>query len=234
MNRIDNRKNNELRKISFEADFIKNSTGSVLAKCGETHVICTANFAEGVPGWLKNSNKGWLTCEYQMMPGSTSDRVKRDRKSVGGRTMEIQRLIGRSLRSIVDLEKLPGYTVHIDCDVINADGGTRCLSINGAFLALKLAVKKMMEQGYLQMSPIKESLAAISVGMIKKNALLDLCYVEDSSADVDMNIVQTENGDFIELQGTAEGAPFNQNELNSMLLLAEKGIKDIIGLYNNF
>ena len=230
MSRIDGRQNNELRHIEFKQDFVKNSYGSVLSVCGNTEVICAVSVVPGVPGWMKAQNVegGWLTSEYSMLPSSTHTRNRRENKSgPGGRSSEIQRLIGRSIRSVVDLKKLGANTVYIDCDVLNADGGTRCASINGATVALKLAFKKMLAQGLLKENPMAESVAAISVGMYQGASLLDLCYEEDSSAEVDMNVIMSSNGELVEVQGTAEGKTFSRNELNHMLDLAEKGIKEI-------
>ena len=229
--RTDGRAVNELRKISFQPGIVKNATGSVLAVCGNTEVICTATFTPGVPGWMKAQGVegGWLTAEYAMLPASTGDRNRRENKSgPGGRSSEIQRLIGRSLRSIVDLKKLGEFTVNLDCDVLNADGGTRCTSINGAVAALQLAVQKLMSSGDLTENPVVKNAGAVSVGIVDGVPMLDLCYVEDSAAEVDMNVVMTSEEEFIEVQGTAEGMVFKKNELDQMLELASGGIKEII------
>ena len=231
MSRYDGRQNNELRHVEFKKGFVKNSFGSVLSVCGNTEVICAVNVVPGVPGWMKAQGVegGWLTSEYAMLPGSTHTRNRRENKSgPSGRSSEIQRLIGRSIRSVVDLKKLGANTVYIDCDVLNADGGTRCASINGAAVALRLAFEKMMADGMIDENPMSEGLAAISVGIHEGHPLLDLCYVEDSAAEVDMNVIMSASGNLVEVQGTAEGKTFSRRELNEMLDLAEKGIKEIV------
>lgn len=233
MKRHDGRAFDELREVRIQKDFVKNSDGSVLVEFGNTQVICTANFSSGVPGWMKAQDKegGWLTAEYAMLPGATDSRNRREnQKGPSGRSSEIQRLIGRSLRSIVDLTKLGQHTVHLDCDVLNADGGTRCASITGAYVALGLAVQKLLAEGKLEENPILESIAAVSIGMIDGQVLLDLPYVEDSAADVDMNVVMTSDGKITEVQGTAEEKTFTRAELNAMLDLAEKGLSDIFAI----
>ena len=227
--REDGRKNDELRKIKIFADYLKHPTGSVLIEFGSTRVICCATIADEVPGWMRAQNVkgGWITSEYQLLPTSTGERVKRERKGVSGRTQEIQRLIGRSLRAACDLEKIPGKTIYIDCDVIDADGGTRCASISGSMVALNIAVKKLLSTGKLKENPIKTNIAAISVGILKDTPILDLCYLEDSKAEVDMNIIMTEEGEFVEVQGTAEGKTFSREQMDAMLNLAIKGNNEI-------
>lgn len=232
--RPDGRKNDELRPIHIEKNFIKNADGSVLIEVGNTRVICTASIENKVPPFLKDQKKGWITAEYGMLPRSTPVRMLRESTAgrVGGRTHEIQRLIGRALRAIVDLEKIGERTIWIDCDVIEADGGTRTASITGGYLALKEAIKKAIDTGMLTSNPIKDSVGAISVGIISGEPRLDLCYTEDSQAEVDMNIVMTGSGKFIEVQGTAEILPFSKENLLQLLALAEKGIKELLRLIN--
>lgn len=228
MARIDKRKNEDLRKISFTKDYIKHPLASILSVCGETKVICSVSFDEGVPSFLEGQGKGWVTAEYEMHPYSTHSRMRRERdKGIKGRSQEIQRLIGRALRAAVDFELLGENTLKIDCDVIQADGGTRVTSINGAYVALELAVKRLIKDGILEKSPIKNSIAATSIGIIEDEILLDLCYEEDSAAEVDLNVVATGSGKLIEIQGTAEGQPFSRKEFDKMLDLALKGIKEV-------
>ncbi len=230
--RIDGRKPDELRSVRFTKDFISSAKGSVLIEMGNTRVICTASVDESVPGWMRYQNVpgGWVTAEYSMLPGATQDRTKREstQGKIGGRTMEIQRLIGRSLRAVVDLKKLGRRQIYLDCDVIQADGGTRTASITGAYVALKLAVDRLRKDGLIKEDPVVEGLAAISVGIHKNVPILDLCYLEDSAAEVDANFVMTESGKIIEVQGTAEGAPFSKEELLQMMGLAEKGIGELV------
>ncbi|MCH1512380.1 MAG: ribonuclease PH [Acidimicrobiales bacterium] len=230
--RSDDRQPDEMRPISFVRDFTTMADGSVLATFGETSVLCTASIDEGVPRWMKGSGKGWVTAEYSMLPGSSPDRVRRETRGPKGRTQEIQRLIGRSLRSVCDMGKLGERQVLVDCDVLQADGGTRVASICGGYLALHDALSRLMLRGELRDHPISEACAAVSVGIIHGEPRLDLPYVEDSNADTDMNVVMTESGGFIEIQGTAEKASFNRNELDNLLSLAEKGIRQIIALQN--
>ncbi|TFF96839.1 ribonuclease PH [Candidatus Thorarchaeota archaeon] len=227
MPRTDGRENDELRPVSFERDFLKHPEGSVLVSTGETKVICTATVEEGVPGWLNGTGRGWVTAEYGMLPRSTNERMNRHR--VSGRTQEIQRLIGRSLRAAVNLERLGENTVRIDCDVIQADGGTRTASITGAYIALCDALQFMEDMDMIKAKPLIGNVAAVSVGVVGDEILLDLCYLEDSSADVDMNIVMRDD-EFVEVQGTGEGATFQRNSLNEMLDLATKGIAHLIEL----
>lgn len=229
MTRPSGRRNDQMRAITFERQYTCHAEGSVLASFGNTKVLCTASVASGVPRFLKGSNSGWVTAEYGMLPRSTNERMNREaaRGKQSGRTQEIQRLIGRSLRSAMDLESMGEYTITIDCDVIQADGGTRTTAISGAYVAVSDAIAKMIEKKQLTESPFREKLAAISVGIYQGNAVLDLDYAEDSNAETDMNVVMTESGKFIEIQGTAEADPFDQSELTEMLALAGNGIKQI-------
>lgn len=228
------RKPDQLRDIRLTRGFTQHAEGSVLVEYGNTKVICTASVERGVPRFLRGSGRGWVTAEYGMLPRSTHTRNDREaaRGKQGGRTIEIQRLIGRSLRAALDLEKLGENTITIDCDVIQADGGTRTASITGACVALMDAVDflKKDKHGALKGNPIKHMLAAVSVGIYKGEAVLDLDYAEDSAAETDMNVIMTESGGFIEVQGTAEGSPYSQEELNRMLELADKGIREIVVL----
>ncbi len=228
--RHDRRAANEMRAVTFERGFTCYAEGSVLVSVGRTRVLCTASVAEGVPKFLKDKAEGWVTAEYGLLPRSTGTRTDREaaRGKQTGRTQEIQRLIGRSLRGVVDRKKLGNYTITLDCDVLQADGGTRCASISGAWVALYDAVQDMIKKGQITENPILEQVAAVSVGMTPAGAVLDLDYVEDSSSDTDMNVVMTASGRFIELQGTAEGAPFSREELNAMLELAQKGCGEIM------
>ena len=224
------RANNEIRHIEILRDYTKHAEGSVLIKCGDTHVICNASIEEKVPSFLKGKGQGWVTAEYGMLPRSTSTRMPREsaRGKQSGRTQEIQRLIGRSLRAIIDLKALGERTIHIDCDVIQADGGTRTASITGAYVALCDAINPLIEKEILKTSPIKDAVAAISLGVEDGEVLIDLDYAEDSNCDTDMNIVMTAQGKFVEIQGTAEGEPFTKDEMNNIILLAEQGIAKII------
>lgn len=202
--------------------------GSCLIKCGNTHVLCTASVDKNVPAWLKGQNRGWITAEYALLPRATQTRVARETKGVGGRTHEIQRLIGRSLRAVTDLSAMPEICVQIDCDVLQADGGTRTASISGAFVALNIAMQKLVRQGELARNPIKEYVAAVSCGIYDGEPVLDLEYAEDSHADADTNFVLTESGRIVEIQATAEGATFNEAEFNELFRLAKSGIHQII------
>ena len=221
---------NQMRKVSFERNFSKHAEGSCLVKFGDTHVLCTASLEEKTPPWLRNTGKGWVTAEYGMLPRATGDRMRREAASgkQGGRTLEIQRLIGRSLRAALDMSKLGDVTLYVDCDVIQADGGTRTASITGAMVALVDALRVIKKRGGLKGGdPLKHMIAAVSVGMYKGEAVLDLDYLEDSSAETDLNVVMTSAGGFIEVQGTAEGAPFQPEELNAMLALAQQGMGEL-------
>ena len=228
--RTDGRKQNQLRTLKITPSYIKTADGSVLIEMGDTKVICTAKLEERVPPFLRNSGKGWITAEYGMLPGSSLQRIGREssRGKVGGRTHEIQRLIGRSLRAIADLKLLGERTIWIDCDVIQADGGTRTASITGAYVAVAEAVKSWLDKGKLLQTPIKDAVAAVSIGIVEGRILLDLCYVEDSTADVDMNFVMTGSGKFIEVQGTAESAPFTRKQMERMAEIAQDGIKELL------
>ena len=228
--REDGRKANELRKVNIEPNFIAEAEGSVLISVGNTRVICTASVEDSVPHFMRGKNKGWITSEYSMIPRATNTRTLREssRGKVSGRTQEIQRLIGRSLRSIVRMEEMGERTIWMDCDVIQADGGTRTASITGAFVALTIALRKLVEDGFIAKLPIKDFVAATSVGLVRGLPLLDLNYGEDSQAQVDMNVIQTGEGSLIEIQGTAEGDPFARDILDSLLDLAESGIKQLI------
>lgn len=230
--RIDGRKNDQVRHTKVTRNYIKHAEGSVLIEVGDTKVICTASIEDKVPPFLKGSGEGWITAEYNMLPRSTATRKVRDiaRLKLDGRTMEIQRLIGRALRSVVDLKALGEKTIWIDCDVIQADGGTRTTSITGAFIALVDAVNKIHKQKSFKVYPIRKFVCATSVGIVGEEKLLDLCYEEDSNAKVDMNIIGTDDGQFVEIQGTGEEAPFTRSELNEILNLGEKGIKQMIQL----
>ena len=224
------RANDEMRPVSFITDFTKHAEGSVLVSFGDTRVICTATVEERIPRWMDKGQGGWVTAEYGMLPRSTNSRMGREaaRGRQGGRTMEIQRLIGRSLRAALDLKKLGEHTITLDCDVIQADGGTRTASISGGFVAMAMAVDGLMKAGRLPENPILHHVASVSVGIFNGTPVLDLDYAEDSSAETDMNVVMNDAGGFIEVQGTAEGALFDREEMNRMLDLAALGIQEII------
>jgi len=228
--RTDKRPANELRPTTITPNYLMHAEGSVLIESGYTKVICTASVEDRVPPFLRNSGKGWVTAEYGMLPRATTTRMQREASAgkVGGRTQEIQRLIGRSLRSVMNLPALGERTVWVDCDVIQADGGTRTASITGAFVALALALEKMRERGTISAIPIIDHVAAISVGIVDGEPLLDLAYDDDSRAQVDMNVVKTGSGQFIEVQGTAEGLPFARESLNTLLDLADLGIQQLV------
>ncbi len=226
--RADGRRTDELRKLRITKNYIKSAEGSVLIEMGDTKVICTATVDNAVPPFLKGRGTGWVTAEYAMLPRSSPQRIQRERNRVGGRTHEIQRLIGRSLRSVVDMAGLGERTVLIDCDVVQADGGTRTASITGAYIALVDALRHLKKQGSLRSIPVRDYLAAISVGIVNRKPVLDLCYNEDSTAEVDMNLVMTGQGRIVEVQGTAEGKPFTRAELGKLLALGEKGIRALI------
>ncbi|GAB4418849.1 MAG: ribonuclease PH [Thermodesulfovibrionales bacterium] len=230
--RPDGRQNNELRNVKVTRKFLKTAEGSVLIEMGDTKVICTATIEERVPPFLKDQKRGWITAEYGMLPRSTPTRVMRESVTgrVGGRTHEIQRLIGRALRSVMDLETLGERTIWVDCDVIQADGGTRTASITGAFICVADALRHALLDGIIDRTPIKDYLAAVSVGIVNSEPRLDLCYAEDSIAEVDMNIVMTGSGRFVEVQGTAEGSPFSREALSTLINLAENGIKKLISI----
>jgi ribonuclease PH len=229
--RADGRKADQLRPVSFEVDFAPHATGSVLIRYGSTQVICAATIDPGVPTWMKQQGVkgGWLTAEYSMLPYATHERKARDinKGRLDGRTVEIQRLIGRSLRAAIDLEKLGQNTLWLDCDVLQADGGTRTAAITGAYVAARLAVQKLMDQGRLKESPLTDSVAAVSVGLFGGAGLLDLAYVEDKDAQVDFNVVMTGQGQFVEVQGTGEESTFSHAQLDELLALAQKGLKEL-------
>ena len=227
------RKNNETREIKFIKDYTKHALGSVLVEFGDTRVLTTASVEEGKPKWMeKDDPRGWLTAEYSLLPSAPNTRCPRERTKLSGRTQEIQRLIGRSLRACIDLEKIPDLTITIDADVLQADGGTRTASICGGFLALKLAVEKLITKGTLKENPIIEPVAAISAGIVDGEIRLDLDYEEDSHAQVDSNIVLTKSGKIIEFQTTAEGEPYEKNQMIEIFNIAEQGIKKIVDMYN--
>ncbi len=224
------RHRNQLRDVTIIRHYTKHAEGSVLVKFGDTHVLCTASVEERVPGFLKGKGQGWVTAEYGMLPRSTGSRMDREaaKGKQSGRTQEIQRLIGRSLRAIIDLEKLGERSIQIDCDVIQADGGTRTASITGAYVALHDAIATLLKSGAISESPLIQGMAAISVGVYQGQAVLDLDYLEDSDCDTDMNVVMTTDGGFVEVQGTAEGQPFSREAMNAMLDLASHGIKQLL------
>lgn len=226
--RHSNRENNQIRDIEIIPNFNPYAEGSCLIKCGGTHVVCTASVEEKVPAWLKGQNKGWITSEYAMLPRATQVRVPRECKKPSGRTQEIQRLVGRSLRSVVDLGKMKDISICIDCDVIQADGGTRVASITGGFVALYIAIHKLMGLKKIKENPIREFVAAVSCDIHNGEAILDVDYEEDSNAQVDMNFVMTESGKFVEIQGTAEGQPFDEEQFNSLLALARQGVAVLV------
>jgi ribonuclease PH len=232
MTRIDGRAPSDLRPTRISPGFLVHAEGSVLIEVGRTRVVCSASVEDRVPPFLRNTGKGWVTAEYGMLPRATSTRTQREATAgkVGGRTQEIQRLIGRSLRSVTRLNELGERTIWIDCDVIQADGGTRTASITGGFVALVLAVRKLREQGALRSVPVSDYVAATSVGVVSGTPMLDLAYDEDSRADVDMNIVKTGDGRFIELQGTAEGPPFERAALDALMELGDRGIRELVAL----
>ena len=227
--RPDGRQPDQLRPVTLTPNVNKHAEGSVLIEQGDTHVLCTASVEESVPPFMRDSGNGWVTAEYSMLPRATSTRSRREASQgrLGGRTLEIQRLIGRSLRAVTDLPNLGERTIWLDCDVLQADGGTRCASITGAYVALHLALQHLQQQGLLAAIPIKDAVAAVSVGILGQTPQLDLNYAEDSTSDVDMNIVMTGNGNLVEVQGTAEGEPFSQDQLLQLLELARGGIQQL-------
>jgi ribonuclease PH len=235
MTRTDGRTPADLRPTRITPGFLLHAEGSVLIEVGRTRVVCSASVEDRVPPFLRNTGKGWVTAEYGMLPRATSTRTQREATAgkVGGRTQEIQRLIGRSLRSVTRLPELGERTIWVDCDVLQADGGTRTASITGGFVALVLALQKMRETGQIKSIPVQDYVAATSVGIIGGLPMLDLAYEEDSRADVDMNIVKTGDGRFIEIQGTAEGPPFEREALDDLMALGDKGIRDLVTLQRN-
>ena len=230
--RIDGRRTGELRPMKVTLDYLLTAEGSVLIEAGNTRVLCAASIEETVPGFLRNSGKGWVTAEYSMLPRATATRTAREvaKGRASGRTMEIQRLIGRSLRSAVDLEALGERSVILDCDVLQADGGTRCAAITGAYIALSAALRQLVKFGALKKSPVRDCVAAVSVGILKGEPILDLCYQEDSQADVDMNIVMTGSGRFVEVQATAEKIAFDDEQMTAMMALGRQGILELVAL----
>jgi ribonuclease PH len=228
--RPDGRKNNEIRPVKIVRNFISTAEGSVLISMGNTRVICTASIEEKVPFFLKDQKKGWITAEYSMLPKATKTRTLRESTAgrISGRTHEIQRLIGRALRSVVDLSTIGERTIWIDCDVLEADGGTRTAAITGSYICLADSIQYALRNGLIEKSPIKDYLAAVSAGVVSGEPVLDLCYEEDSIAEVDMNIVMTGSGRFVEIQGTAEGKPFSKNMLDRLINFAEEGIHNLI------
>jgi ribonuclease PH len=232
MKRFDGRAPDELRRVEIELGFTENPAGSALIRTGRTMVLCTATLEKSVPGWLRGSGKGWVTAEYSMLPGSTDTRSEREAQKgkLSGRTQEIQRLIGRSLRSVIDLNALGERAIVIDCDVLQADGGTRTAAVTGGYVALAAACKRLVDVGLLKQSPLHDSVAAISVGVVDGEILLDLPYAEDSRAEVDMNVVQTGGGRLVEVQGTGEGGTFDRKLLDRMLDVAEKGIAELAAI----
>ena len=230
--RPSNRKPDEMRQISITRNYTKHAEGSVLVEFGDTKVICTASVEERVPGFLRGKGQGWVTAEYGMLPRSTGSRMRREASGgkQGGRTMEIQRLIGRALRAGINLELLGENTISLDCDVIQADGGTRTASITGAWVALNDAIHHLLDKKIINKNPLHHQIASVSVGIFNGTPVLDLDYAEDSNAETDMNVVMNSDNGFIEVQGTAEGHPYNKDELDSMLTLAEKGISELFAV----
>ena len=234
--RIDGRDADTLRTIRISPDYLMTAEGSVMIECGHTRVLCAASVEESTPSWLRGTGKGWVTAEYAMLPRATASRTIREvtKGKPTGRTYEIQRLIGRSLRAVVDLTKMSERSVIVDCDVIQADGGTRTAAITGAFIALGLAVRKLRDLGTLKENPLRDYVAATSVGIVKGVPMLDLCYEEDSKAEVDMNVVITGAGQFVEVQSTAEQTPFDDAQLSAMLALAKKGIAELVAIQKQY
>jgi ribonuclease PH len=234
MKRVDGRRPNQLRPVKIHPNYVGQPAGSALIEMGNTHVLCAASIEDGVPRWMREQGVkgGWITAEYSMLPYATAPRKPREvtRGRIEGRTQEIQRLVGRALRSVTDIEKLGERTIWIDCDVLQADGGTRTASITGAYVAVMLAMQKLLKEGVLKENPITSAVAAISVGILDGVPLLDLCYTEDSKAAVDMNVVMTDAGQFVEVQGTGEDAPFTQQQMTAMLKLAKNGIAALMAI----
>ncbi|WP_026100777.1 ribonuclease PH [Synechococcus sp. PCC 7336] len=228
--RSDGRACGAIRPVSFQRQFTKFAAGSVLVKFGDTHILCTASVEEGVPPFLQDTGKGWLTAEYRLLPSSTQGRKKRELYKLSGRTAEIQRTIGRSLRAAIDFDRLGPRTIAIDADVLQADGGTRTAAITGGYVALVDACQSLLRQGVLETSPLMRQVAAVSVGWLDGRAIADLCYVEDAAAAVDLNVIMTQTGEYVEIQGTAESEPFSQAQLDEMLALAKPAIQDLCQL----
>src|SRR5438874_5769369 len=235
MTRTDGRSSSQLRPTTITPGFLAHAEGSVLIEVGRTKVICTASVEERVPPFLRDTGRGWVTAEYGMLPRATNTRTDREaaRGKQSGRTQEIQRLVGRSLHAVVDLTALGSRTVHLDCDVLQADGGTRTASITGAFVALHEALTFLKNKNLISTIPVRDFVAAVAVGMVQGTQLLDLDYAEDSACDTDMNVVMTGAGNYVEVQGTAEGAAFSRKEMDALLVLAEKGIAELVGLQKN-
>lgn len=236
MTRSDARANDEMRPVTVTPDYISHAEGSALIEFGKTRVLCVATIEDSVPPWLEGRGQGWITAEYAMLPRAGAQRSRRESVAgkIGGRTHEIQRLIGRSLRAAVDLRALGEHTITLDCDVIQADGGTRTAAITGAWIALQRATKRLKERRKLRVDPVRVGVAAVSVGIVKGNALLDLAYDEDSKAEVDSNVAMTSKGEFIEVQGTAEGKPFTRAQLDELLALAEGGIRQLLDIQTKY
>jgi ribonuclease PH len=234
--RIDHREAAQMRPVTVTPGYLLTAEGSVLIEVGNTRVLCAASVEDSVPGFLRGQGKGWVTAEYSMLPRATATRTAREvsKGRASGRTMEIQRLIGRSLRSVVDMDALGERSVILDCDVLQADGGTRTAAITGAYIAMSIALRKLVQYGSLKKNPIRDSVAATSVGIVAGEAMLDLCYHEDSRAEVDMNVVMTGAGQFVELQATAEKIAFDDGQLSALLALARKGIADLIAIQKQF
>jgi len=228
LQRSGDRTTSEQRPVSIDSGFVTDAEGSALIKTGNTHVICAATVEDRVPPWMRGKGTGWVTAEYSMLPRSTKERVQRERSKIGGRTQEIQRLIGRALRSVTDLSALGENSILIDCDVLRADGGTRTASITGGYVALHQALQGLVDSGAIETVPLNDQIAAISVGVVDGEPVLDLDYNEDSAANVDMNVVMTGSGEFVEIQGTGEEATFSRSQLDSMLELAESGIQKLL------
>ncbi len=222
------RENNQIREVEIIPHFNPYAEGSCLIKCGNTHVVCTASVEDKLPAWLKGQNKGWVTAEYAMLPRSAQTRIPRETKKPSGRSQEIQRLVGRALRAVVDLEAMKDISICIDCDVLQADGGTRTASITGGYVALALALQKLQDEKKLLVNPLKGMVAAISCGICNGECVLDVDYEEDSTAEVDMNFVLTDDNKIVEIQGTAEGKPFDENQFNQLFALARKGVTELI------
>ncbi len=233
LTRVDNRQFDEIRRTKITPNISPYAEGSALIEVGGTKVLCMASIEESLPHWLRNQGKGWVTAEYAMLPRSTHTRMRRENLRPSGRTMEIQRLIGRSLRAVVDMKKLGERQIVVDCDVIQADGGTRCASITGAYVALSLACRNLVNNRKISGSPVLSEVAAVSVGIVEGTPVADLKYEEDSTAEVDMNIVCTGAGRFIEIQGTAEQEPFDREQMDQMLALAEKGVGELFEIQRN-
>ncbi len=228
ISRVDGRKANELRPVKIVRGYTRYAPGSVLIEMGNTRVLCTANFEQAVPGWKADTGSGWLTAEYGMLPSSTPERKRRNIGKIDGRSQEIQRLIGRALRAVLDMDKLGENTIWIDCDVLQADGGTRTASITGGYVALVDAIRWALQEGIINENPIIGAIAAISAGIVDGNVILDLNYEEDSSAEVDFNVVMTNKGELVEIQGTAENGTFSQSQLLDILKVTQKGIKELL------